>query len=294
LIDERGGESLAATRRLKRPMRVDSHQHFWKYDPVAYAWIDESMSALKEDFLPERLAPLLQRSGFHGSIAVQASTTVAETRYYLELARANPLIRGVVGWVDLCAPDVGAILADLAHDPKLVGIRHVVQGEPDGFMGRADFQRGIGVLASFGLSYDILVYARQLPGAIELARAFPEQRFVLDHLGKPSIRAGAIEPWRTHLRQLAALPNVSCKLSGMVTEADWKTWTAPQLTPYLDTALECFGSRRAMIGSDWPVCCLAGPYERVVGVVSDYIAKLSVDEQDAILGGTAATFYRLG
>lgn len=291
--DEQGGESLATTRRLKRPTRVDAHQHFWKYDPVAYAWIDDSMSLLKDDYLPERLAPLLQHNGFHGSIAVQASTTVIETRYYLELARENPYIRGVVGWVNLCAADVSAILADLARDSKLVGIRHVVQAEADDFMRRADFRRGIGLLASFGLAYDILVYARQLPAAIDLARAFPEQRFVLDHVGKPVIRAGAIEPWRTQLRQLSDLPNVYCKLSGLVTEADWQTWTPGVLAPYLDVALECFGSRRTMIGSDWPVCCLAGSYERVVGVVTDYVARLSADEQDAILGGTASTFYRL-
>jgi L-fuconolactonase len=293
LTDGQGGETLATTRRLKRPTRVDAHQHFWKYDPVAYAWIDDAMSVLKEDYLPDRLAPLLQRTGFHGSIAVQASTTVVETRHYLDLARANPFIRGVVGWVNLCAPDVAAILADLASDSKLVGIRHVVQGEADDFMLRSDFQRGIGVLASFGLSYDILVYARQLPAAIELARTFPEQRFVLDHLGKPPIRAGAIEPWRSHLRQLAAFPNVYCKLSGMVTEADWTTWTPAELLPYLDAAVDCFGPRRSMIGSDWPVCCLAGPYERVVAVVGDYVARLSPDEQNAILGGAAASFYRL-
>ncbi|HEY3593512.1 MAG TPA: amidohydrolase family protein [Polyangiaceae bacterium] len=294
MIDENSGERLAATRRLKRSMKIDAHQHFWEYDPRAYSWIDESMAVLKGNYLPERLAPLLQHNGFTGSIAVQASTTVTETRFYLELARANPFIRGVVGWVNLCAPDVSAVLADLSTDTKLVGIRHVVQGEADDFMYREDFRRGIGALAPFGLAYDILVYARQMPAALDLARAFPEQRFVLDHLGKPPIRDGELEPWRTHIRELAALPNVYCKLSGLVTEADWQHWTPGQLAPYLNVSLECFGARRAMIGSDWPVCTLAAPYERVVGVVLDFIEHLSPDEQSAIFGDTAASFYRLG
>lgn len=274
-------------------MKIDSHQHFWKYDPVEYAWIDESMAVLKEDYLPERLAPILRSAAVDGTVAVQASTTVSETRYYLELAQAHAFIRGVVGWVNLCAPDVVAILADLSAQPKLVGIRHVLQAEPDDFMARADFRRGIGSLAQFGLSYDILVHARQLPAAIDLARAFPEQRFVLDHLGKPGIRLAALEPWRTHIRQLAELPNVYCKLSGMVTEANWKRWTPGDLAPYLDVALETFGARRCMVGSDWPVCTLAGDYMRVTDVVSAYISRLSLEDQSAILGGTAASFYRL-
>jgi len=274
-------------------MKIDSHQHFWKYDPVEYAWIDESMSVLKEDYLPDRLAPLLRTTGFDGTVAVQASTTVSETRYYLELAQAHAFIRGVVGWVNLCASDVPAILADLSAQPKLVGIRHVLQSEPDDFMARADFRRGIGSLAQFGLSYDILIFARQLPAAIDLARAFPEQRFVLDHLGKPAIRLAALEPWRRHIRQLAELPNVYCKLSGMVTEAHWRRWTPDDLAPYLEVALESFGPRRCMIGSDWPVCTLAGDYARVTDVVSAYISRLSLEDQSAILGGTAASFYRL-
>jgi len=274
-------------------MKIDSHQHFWKYDPVEYAWIDESMSVLKEDYLPDRLAPLLRTTGFDGTVAVQASTTVSETRYYLELAQAHAFIRGVVGWVNLCASDVPAILADLSAQPKLVGIRHVLQSEPDDFMARADFRRGIGSLAQFGLSYDILIFARQLPAAIDLARAFPEQRFVLDHLGKPAIRLAALEPWRRHIRQLAELPNVYCKLSGMVTEAHWRRWTPDDLAPYLEVALESFGPRRCMIGSDWPVCTLAGDYRRVTDVVSAYVSRLSLEDQSAILGGTAASFYRL-
>ena len=274
-------------------MKIDSHQHFWKYDPVEYAWIDESMSVLKEDYLPDRLAPLLRSTGFDGTVAVQASTTVSETRYYLELAQAHAFIRGVVGWVNLCASDVPAILADLSAQPKLVGIRHVLQSEPDDFMARADFRRGIASLAQFGLSYDILIFARQLPAAIDLARAFPEQRFVLDHLGKPAIRLAALEPWRRHIRQLAELPNVYCKLSGMVTEAHWRRWTPDDLAPYLEVALESFGPRRCMIGSDWPVCTLAGDYRRVTDVVSAYVSRLSLEDQSAILGGTAASFYRL-
>jgi L-fuconolactonase len=287
------GENLAATRRLKRPIRIDAHQHFWRYDAAHYAWIDESMSILQEDFLPERLEPLLQRNGFSGSVAVQASTSVAETRYYLELSDQHPSIRGVVGWVNLCAPDVEAVLADVARHPKLVGIRHVVQAEPADFMNRPDFRRGIGWLSRFGLAYDILIYARQLPAAIDLVRAFPEQRFVLDHIGKPPIRSGEIEPWRSQMRQLAASENVYCKLSGMVTEADWRSWKLADLAPYLEVALECFGPRRSMIGSDWPVCCLAGDYDRVIGAVTQYVSNLSPEEQSSIMGSTAASFYRL-
>jgi L-fuconolactonase len=274
-------------------MRIDAHQHFWKYAAAEYAWIDQSMNALKDDFLPARLEPLLRAARFDGSVAVQASTTVAETRFYLELARTFPFIRGVVGWVDLCAPDAHAVLADLASDSKLVGIRHVLQSEPDDFMARPDFRRGIAALAEFGLSYDLLVVPGQLPAAVALARAFPEQRFVLDHLGKPPIRAGILEPWRTSVCRLAALPNVSCKLSGLVTEADWKRWKPAHLVPYLDTVLESFGPARSMIGSDWPVCSLAGPYEQVIAAVADYVAKLSPAEQGSIFGEAATLFYRL-
>jgi len=199
----------------------------------------------------------------------------------------------VVGWVDLCSPDAHAAAKDLARDRKLVGLRHIAQSEPDDFLLRPDFQRGISTLADLGLAYDILIYARQLPAALELVRAFPGQRFVIDHIAKPEIKAGVQQPWKDQMREMSRHPNVTCKLSGMVTEADWHLWQPSDLTFYLDTALDCFGPSRLMIASDWPVCLLAGSYERVVAVVLDYITRLSPDEQAAILGGTAGAVYRL-
>jgi L-fuconolactonase len=272
-------------------MKIDAHQHFWT--PSTQTWLDESMSVIKREFWPEHLEPLLRAQGFDGSIAVQTLASVDETRLYLELAARHELIRGVVGWVDLCSADVGRAVAQLARDPKLVGIRHIAQSEPDDFLLRPDFQRGIAALGEIGLAYDILIYARQLPAALQLVEAFPDQRFVIDHIAKPEIKAGVRQPWGDLMHRMASYPNVVCKLSGMVTEADWQQWQPSDLSFYLDTALEEFGASRLMIGSDWPVCLLAGSYERVVGVVIDYVSRLSQVEQGSILGETAALFYGL-
>jgi L-fuconolactonase len=272
---------------------IDSHQHFWAYDAAEYGWIDESMQPLQRDFLPGDLAPEMASAGVHSSIAVQARQTAEETRWLLELADRHPAIAGVVGWVDLQAPDVEQALERVSHHPRLVGIRHVVQGEPDGFLDRPAFRRGIAMLDRFGLTYDILVYARQLPAAVPFARAFPNQAFVLDHLGKPDIRGSEYREWRRHFGELAALPNVCCKLSGLVTEADWRAWTPAQLAPYLDAALESFGPSRLMVGSDWPVCLVAASYADVIGLVRDAIAEYSADEQQQMLSGTATEFFRL-
>jgi L-fuconolactonase len=216
--------------------RIDAHQHFWRYSPETHGWIDDSMAVLKRDFLPEDLQPLLKRRGYDGCVAVQAELSVKETGWLLDLAGQHPFILGVVGWVDLCAADVAATLAPLARRTKLKGIRHVVQGEPDDFMLRPDFQRGIAALGPLGLKYDILVYHRQLPAALALVERFPEQPFVVDHLAKPDIKNGLREPWAAQMRALARRPNVSCKVSGLVTEADWRTWTVDQLEPYLDAS----------------------------------------------------------
>ncbi len=275
-------------------MRIDAHQHFWQYRRETHAWITDAMAQLKRDFLPADLAPLLAAAGFDGCVAVQAQQNVAETEWLLQLADAHPFIRGVVGWVDLCAPSIADTLRRLSAHSTVRGVRHVVQDEPDDqFVLRADFQRGIAALASFGLTYDILVYARQLPAAIELVRRFPQQRFVVDHLGKPDIGARRIDDWRRLIATLAAWPNVYCKLSGMVTEADWRGWKPAHFTAYLDVALEAFGPQRLLVGSDWPVCLLAGNYGDVVAIVTDYIALLSREEQRAILGGTAVRCYGL-
>jgi L-fuconolactonase len=273
-------------------MRIDAHQHFWRYRGETHAWISESMAVLKRDFLPRDLEPLLRARGFTGCVAVQAAQSVDETRFLLELAARHPFVRGVVGWVDLLSPDLDRQLEHFSRDRRFRGVRHVAQDEPDDrWLARPDVVRGVGALRRFGLTYDILVYARQLPSAIELVRHLPDQPFVLDHVAKPEIRAGRLEPWRSDLRALAAHANVACKLSGLVTEAAWESWTAEGLRPWLETALECFGPQRLMIGSDWPVCLLAGDYDRVVGLATDFIASLTADEQAAILGANALRFY---
>lgn len=271
---------------------IDSHQHFWRYEATEYPWIDDSMAALRRDFLPPHAKCEMERAGVGGTIAVQARQTLDETRWLLDLAREHPFIRGVVGWIDLRA-DVDAQLAPFANDRALVGVRHIVQAEPDGFLERPDLLAGMPRLEPAGLAYDILVYARQLPQAIAFARRFPRQRFVLDHLGKPDVRGGGFDAWQRHVRDLAALPGVCCKLSGLVTEADWRTWTPGQLRPYLDAALDAFGPDRIMIGSDWPVCLVAAPYGDVIALVREAIAEYSEAEQQRMLEGTAREFWNL-
>jgi L-fuconolactonase len=274
-------------------LQVDTHQHFWNYDPAEYAWIDDRMTPLRRNFLPLDARREMDAIGVIACIAVQVRQTLEETAWLLELADEFPFIAGVIGWVDLQAPDVDAQLARVAAHSRLVGIRHIVQAEPDGFLECPAFLRGIARLEPFDLTYDILVYARQMPAAVAFARAFPRQRFVLDHLGKPDVRAQEYQSWRAQLNQLAALPNVHCKLSGLVTEADWGSWKPEQLRPYLDAALDAFGPDRLMIGSDWPVCTLAGTYKDVIGVTLDAIGEYSVTEQERMLGGTARELWSI-
>lgn len=270
---------------------MDSHQHFWRYDAAQYPWIPPG-SPLQRDWLPHDLAPLLSAAGLDGSIAVQARQTLAESRWLLELADKSPIIHGVVGWVDLRSERVEEQFAELSRHPKFVGVRHVVQDEPDvNFMLGEEFLRGIALLRRYGLTYDILIFPRQLPAAIELVRRFPQQPFVLDHLAKPAIRDGTLSPWQEQMRELAQAPNVVCKISGMVTEARRDGWKADDFTPYLDAVFDAFGARRLMFGSDWPVCLLAGSYAQVFAIVADYIARLSADEKQAVLDETARAFY---
>lgn len=275
-------------------MRIDAHQHFWNYVPAEYPWIGSGMECLARDHLPADLAPLLAAARIDGTVAVQARQSPAETRWLLDLADGAPLIRGVVGWVDLQSPGVGDDLAALATRSKLVGVRHVVQDEPDPrfLLGEA-FVRGIGQLARFGLAYDLLLHAPQLPAAAELVARFPDQRFVLDHLAKPRVKAGELEPWRRDVRALARLPHCACKLSGLVTEAAWHGWTRAQFTPYLEIVLDAFTPDRLLFGSDWPVCTLAAEYADVVGIVEDFIACLGARERAAVMGDNAVAFYRL-
>jgi L-fuconolactonase len=275
-------------------MHIDAHQHFWKYDQGEYGWIDDSMGALRRDFLPADLKPELERAGLQGCVAVQARQTLQETRWLLELAERAPFILGVVGWVDLRSSGVGFELEALAYESKLVGVRHVVQSEPDDrFLLQPEFLCGISILEEFDLAYDILIYAKHLPVAAEFVARFPRQRFVLDHLAKPPIKSGALDPWARGIRELATFPNVYCKVSGLVTEADWQAWKPEDLRPYLDVAFECFGPNRLMIGSDWPVCTVAAPYSLVMDVVKNYISKYAAEERNAVLGGNAAKFWRL-
>jgi L-fuconolactonase len=274
--------------------RLDAHQHFWHYDPVEYEWIDGSMAALRRDFLPADLEPELRAAGFDACVAVQARQSLEETRWLLELADRHAFVAGVVGWVDLQAPDLRAQLEPIAGRAKLVGLRHIVQAEPDDrFLLRPEFLRGVAALGDFGLAYDILIYPRHLPAAVEFAQRLEGHRLVLDHLAKPDIRGGEIEEWRRHLRALAACSHVMAKLSGLVTEADWHAWTPEEMRPYLDVAFECFGYERLMIGSDWPVCTVAADYGRTMRVVTDYMRGRPSREQDAVLGGNAARLWQL-
>jgi L-fucono-1,5-lactonase len=274
-------------------VRIDAHVHFWRYSAPEYGWIDGSMAPLRRDFLPEDAAREMRAAGVDGCVAVQARQTLGETRWLLELANEHPFIVGVVGWVDLRSADLDGELASIAAHPKLVGVRHIVQAEPDDFLSGGTFRRGVARLARHGLAYDILVYARQLPAAIDFASALPDQRLVLDHLGKPDIRGGGFDGWRRDLDRLAALPNVCAKLSGLVTEADWNRWTIEDLHRYVNAALDSFGPERLMIGSDWPVCTMAGAYGDVLDVVRTAIGSRPQAERDAVLGDTARRFWNL-
>jgi len=272
-------------------MKLDSHQHFWSYDAAQYPWIPPG-SPLHRNWLPPDLAPLLATAGLDGCIAVQARQTLEESHWLLELAEHHAIIKGVVGWVDLRSPDVDRDLEALARHPKFAGVRHVVQDEPDvNFMLGAEFLRGIGKLRAHRLTYDILIFPQQLPAAIELARRFPEQPFVIDHIAKPHIKDGTLEPWRTQIRELAKAPNVLCKVSGLVTEADHALWKPADFMPYLDIVFEAFGEDRLMYGSDWPVCLFAASYARMFMLIDDYTRTLSATARGKFFGSNAARFY---
>lgn len=275
-------------------MQIDSHQHFWHYDPAEHVWMTDAMTALKRDYLPEDLKPLMDRAGIHGTVAVQARQNLKETEWLLELSDRHDFIRGVVGWVDLRSSQVRDQLEKDARHPKLVGVRHVVHDEPDDrFMLYPEFLRGLEALAEFNLTYDLLLFQKHLPIAVQVVRLFPRQRFVLDHIAKPSIKAGSLSPWDDDIRALARFENVYCKVSGMVTEAAWRQWTAEDFKRYLDVVFDCFGTDRLMFGSDWPVCTLSADYEAVVRIVRDYVQLFPQTIQERVLGRNAAGFYGL-
>ena len=275
-------------------MRIDSHQHFWNYGSKEYPWITDQLRRIRQDFLPADLAPELAKFKIDGTIAVQARSTLEESRWLLNLADHYSSIKGVVGWVDLQSDKVEEQLGELVKHPRFAGVRHVVQDEPDdNFMLRSDFLRGVGKLKQFNLAYDILIYPKQLPAAIKLVEKFPEQRFVLDHIAKPFIKTGVISPWEEQIQELAQAKNVFCKISGMVTEASWNEWKTADFSPYLDVVCEAFGEDRLMFGSDWPVCLLSASYERVWGIANEYLRKLPARCCQKILGENTVKFYRL-
>ena len=276
-------------------MILDAHQHFWHYQPQRDTWISEDMQVLRRDFLPDDLLPLLKASGIDGCIAVQADSSLEETHFLLGLAAQYPWIAGVVGWVDLRANDLEAQLEALSPFEKLLGFRHIVQAEPDpAFLLRPEVIRGISLLGRQGYSYDVLVFPHQLPAVLDLVSLLPDQRFVLDHAAKPYLRSGHFRGWEANIRALAQSPNVSVKVSGLVTEADWQHWSYAQFLPVLDVLAETFGPNRLLYGSDWPVCLLAGEYARVKGVADQWTQGWSPEDKAAFWGGNAARVYRIG
>lgn len=275
-------------------MVIDSHQHFWIYEAEKHAWIDDDMKVIRKNFLPEDLKIVYQENNIDGCVAVQADQTLTETDFLLDLAEKNDFIKGVVGWVDLRASNIDEVLKQYNKFPKLKGFRHVVQGEADhNFMLRPDFLNGIAALEKYNFTYDILIFPHQLGAALELARRFPNQKFVIDHIAKPYLKDGFYDGWATLMKAIGEHKNVYCKLSGMTTEADYNNWTPEQIEPYMQLVLETFGANRILFGSDWPVCLVAGNYTKTKELVTNFIAKLSSEEQAAIMGGNAMQFYNL-
>lgn len=275
-------------------LKIDSHQHFWIYDEVRDSWITEDMAVLRADFMPAQLLAELQQHHFDGSVVVQSDQSPAENLFQLENAADNTFVKGVVGWVDLQSEAIEDELAALSAYSKLKGFRHILQGEKDrALMLKPEFLNGIAKLWPFGYTYDILIFPDQLNYAAEFAAKFPDQPFVLDHIAKPDIKNGTIEKWKKDIIALAAHENVYCKVSGMVTEADWKQWKIEDFNPYLDVVFEAFGVERLMYGSDWPVCLIAASYQQVIGLMEQYTSKLTANEQAMFWGGNATKFYNL-
>jgi len=275
-------------------MKIDSHQHFWIYNPIEYGWISNDMEILRKNYLPDLLKTELPSIGFDGSLVVQARQSLEETQWLLDLAEQNNFIKGVVGWVDLCSPEIKEQLFQFSRHPKLVGVRHVIHDEADdNFILRKDFLQGIACLKEFGLTYDILVFPRHLPNTIEFVSQFPEHIFVLDHIAKPCIKDQKVSPWKEDIEKLARFKNVYCKLSGMVTEANVKNWKHEDLIPYLNIVFAAFGPNRLMIGSDWPVCKVAGTYKQVMDVILSYIETYPDEDKNKILGENVLNAYQL-
>lgn len=275
-------------------MRIDAHQHFWVYNPVRDAWIDDGMGVIRKNFLPKDLLPVLQKNNMDGCVAIQADQSINETNFLLELADENDFIKGVVGWVDLRMENLEEQLEKSISFKKLKGFRHIVQAEEqEDFLLRDDFCKGVSLLKKFGFTYDILIYSKQLKFAIDFVKRFPEQFFVIDHLAKPSIRESKIDEWEKEIKLIAAFPNVYCKLSGMVTEADWERWSANDFKPYIEIVLENFGIDRVMFGSDWPVCLVAATYKQCCEILEENTIHFSEEEKKKLWGENAIRFYNL-
>lgn len=274
-------------------MRIDAHHHFWRYSPEEYGWIDDAMAAIRRDFLPADLAPEIRSAGIDAVVSVQARQSIEETNFLLDHAAEHPWIAGVVGWLPLTDTGINAVLDEYSARPQLKGVREILQAEPAAYMDRADFNAGLAQLRAHRLTYDILIVHHQLPAAINLVDRHPNQIFVLDHIAKPPIRTGETEPWATHMKELARRQHVFCKLSGVVTEADYDSWTYDRILPYLETALAAFTPQRVMFGSDWPVCRVAVSYAAWVQTIERFAASLSWNERDALFHRNTVRAYNL-
>ncbi|MFD0750179.1 amidohydrolase family protein [Mucilaginibacter calamicampi] len=274
--------------------KIDSHQHFWKYEPVRDSWITDDMAVVQRDFFPEDLAPILKSNGFDGCVIVQSDQSEEENHFQLQNAEGYSFIKGVVGWVDLLSANVEQRLEYYSQFKKLKGFRHVLQGEPQrDFMLRPEFLNGLSLLSKYDFTYDILVFPDQLKFVNEMVARFPYQKFVLDHIAKPYIKDKTISGWDSDIRALGKFDNVCCKISGMVTETNWNSWKPEDFDPYIDVVVEAFGADRLMFGSDWPVCTVAASYEQVYGIVKNYFSNYSASEQEKIFGENAIKFYSL-
>jgi L-fuconolactonase len=272
---------------------IDTHQHFWSYDPKIHDWINEDMKVIRKDFLPADLAPILKENNVDGCIAVQADQTDAETQILIREANQNSFIKGVVGWVNLKDKEIEEKLEEYSNETNLKGFRHIIQAEPKGFMLDASFQKGLSALAKYNYTYDLLIYETQLAEANTLIKQLPELPIVIDHIAKPNIKKGDSDDWKKEIKAIAQYPNLYCKISGMATEAHWDTWTMDTLKPYIDTVVEAFGTERIMFGSDWPVCLVASSYEKWLKGLQNYFNTFSISEQEAFFANNAINFYKL-
>jgi L-fuconolactonase len=273
--------------------RIDAHQHFWKYNPIRDSWITEDMKVIQRDFLPEDLAPILKENKIDGTISVQADQSEEETNFLLELSKQHELIKGVVGWIDLRSSNLNERLEYYSQFDKLKGFRHVAQAEPIGFLRGEKFSKGISLLNNYNFTYDILIYHYQLKDAVWLANQHPEQKFIIDHIAKPNIKEEKFDEWANDMSEFASLDNTYCKLSGMVTEANWNNWKYDDFTPYLNHVMKVFGTQRLVYGSDWPVCLIAGKYNDQLSIVESYLSQLSESEKESIMGENAIRFYNI-